>query len=71
MMVRSWITTLLLLQFKLPKFVIYHVMCDILEGDGSVVEAIACFRQMELELARGMSFRDEQAQWVLGEWSLE
>lgn len=55
-------------QFKLPKFVIHRVVCDVLEGQGRVVEAITCFRQMESELAGDMNFRDEQAQWILSEW---
>ena len=55
-------------QFKLPSFVIYRVICDILEGNGRIVEAIECFRQMQSELSEDMSMHDEQVQWEHGGW---
>jgi hypothetical protein len=38
-------------QFKLPTFLVYRAMaiCDILEGDGRLTQAIECFRQMQNE----------------------
>ena len=50
-------------QFKLPRFAIYHVTCDILEGSGRVMEAIECFRQMQSELSEDRTLHDEQVQW--------
>ena len=44
-------------------------MCDILEGDGGVMKAIACFREMQRELTADASTHNERAQWELGEWS--
>ncbi|KAG8214231.1 hypothetical protein J3R82DRAFT_11038 [Butyriboletus roseoflavus] len=51
-------------KFKLPRFVIYRVICDILEGDGRVTEAVECFRQMQSEL-EDRSTHDWRAQWEL------
>ena len=53
-------------QFKLPRFVIYHVICNILERDGRVMEAIEYFRQMQSELSVDTSVHDERAQWEYG-----
>ena len=53
-------------QFKLPRFHVYHVICDILEGDGRVTEALECFRQMQDELPEDTSADDGRAQWELG-----
>ena len=55
-------------QFKLSRFVIYCVICDTLEGDGRVMEAIKIFRQMESELSEDTSMCDERMQWEHGEW---
>ena len=54
-------------QFGLPKFDIYRVICGVLEEDGRVTEAIELFQQMQLELGEDMSIHDERAQWELGE----
>ena len=56
------------IQFKLPRFVIYRVICDMLEGDGCVMEAIDCFRQMQSELSEDTSMHDERVQWERGRW---
>ena len=53
-------------QFKLPRLAVYRVICDILEGDGRVMEAINCFRQMQSELSEETSLHDERAQWEYG-----
>ena len=55
-------------QFKLPGFIIYRAICDILEGNGRVDEAIRCFRSMHTELTTEKSFYNERAQWELGRW---
>jgi hypothetical protein len=56
------------IQFKLPRFVIYRVICDMLEGDNCVMEAIDCFRQMQSELLEDTSLQDERVQWERGRW---
>jgi hypothetical protein len=55
-------------QFKLPRFFIYRVMCDMVEGDGRITEAIECFRRMQSELSEDTSMHDERAQWERGGW---
>ncbi|KAI9571644.1 hypothetical protein HD554DRAFT_1800783 [Boletus coccyginus] len=52
-------------KFKVPRFVVYRVMCDILERDGRVTEAVECFRQMQNELAEDVGVHDERAEWRL------
>ena len=54
-------------QFKLPSFDIYRVICDALEGNGRVTEAIACFQHMHGELGEDMSIHNERMQWQLSE----
>ena len=53
-------------QFKLPRFAIYRVVCDMLERDSRVMEAIECFRQMQSELSVGTTLHDERVQWGRG-----
>ena len=53
-------------QFKLSRFAIYRVTCDILEGNGRAMEAIECFRQMQSELSEDRTLHDERAQWERG-----
>ncbi|KAF8548434.1 hypothetical protein OG21DRAFT_1516295 [Imleria badia] len=48
-------------KFKLPRVVVYCVICDILEGDGRLTEAIECFQQMQNELSEDMGMQDERA----------
>jgi len=55
-------------QFKVPRFVVYRVICNILERDGRLTEALECFRQMQNELPEDASVHDEQAEWELGGW---
>ena len=57
---------ILLVQFKLPMFLVYRVICDILEGDGRLTQAIECFRQMQNELPEDTNTHDGRAQWELG-----
>ena len=56
---------ILSVQFKLPSFLVYRVICDILEGDGRLTQAIECFRQMQNELPEDTGSHDERAQWEL------
>ncbi|KAH0829008.1 hypothetical protein J3R83DRAFT_2460, partial [Lanmaoa asiatica] len=52
-------------KFTLPRFDVYRAICDILEEDGRVTEAIECFRRMQRELGEDTGSCDEQAQWEL------
>ena len=54
-------------QFKFTRFDIFRVICDVLEGDGRVMEAIECFQQMQRELGEETSIDNERAQWELSE----
>ena len=53
-------------QFKLPRFVIYRVICDTVEGDSRVMDAIKCFQQMQSDLSEDTSIHDEWGQWEHG-----
>ena len=59
---------LLHIQLKDVQFAIYRAICDILEGDDRVTEAIGYFREMQNELAKAMDVCNEGVQWELGEW---
>ncbi|KAI9571574.1 hypothetical protein HD554DRAFT_2168842 [Boletus coccyginus] len=52
-------------KFKVPRFVVYRVICDILERDGRVTEALKCFRQMQNELPEDAGAHDERSGWEL------
>ena len=52
------------LQFQIPKLLIYHTVCDILEQDGRLTEAIQCFQKMQNDLIEDMSMYPE---WEVGE----
>jgi len=54
-------------QFNVPRFVVYRVICDILERDGRLTHAVECFQQMQNELPQDAGVRDERAEWELGE----
>ena len=53
------------LQFVVPRFTIYQVICERLETIHNITHASECFRQMENELAR--EIQGMEAKWVLGE----
>ncbi|KAF8547586.1 WD40 repeat-like protein [Imleria badia] len=52
-------------KFKVPRFVIYRNICEILEEDGLLTEAVECFRQMQNDLPDGTDMQDGRAQWEL------
>ncbi|KAI9455056.1 hypothetical protein HD554DRAFT_2036671 [Boletus coccyginus] len=52
-------------KFKVPMFVVYRVICDILEGDDRLAETVECFQQMQNELSEDAGVRDERAEWEL------
>lgn len=60
--------TVFLAQFQLPKFIICHTICDILESCGRVIEAIECFVQMQGELLEDTG-NDKDVCWEFGEGS--
>ncbi|KAI9459274.1 hypothetical protein HD554DRAFT_2137412 [Boletus coccyginus] len=51
--------------FKVPRFVVFRVICDILERDGRLAEAVECFQQMQTELPEDAGVRDEREKWEL------
>ncbi|KAH0826747.1 hypothetical protein J3R83DRAFT_5154 [Lanmaoa asiatica] len=55
-------------KFQVPRFAIYRTICNVLEEDGRIKEAIDCFRQMRSELSEDTSTNDERVQWELGGW---
>lgn len=56
------------MQFNHPKFDTFRTICNVLERDGRVMEAVTCFRRMKSELTEETSRCDERAQWEPGEW---
>ena len=56
---------ILLVQFKLPRFLVYRVICEILEEDGRLTQAIECFRQIQSEVPEDTSTHDGRAPWEL------
>ena len=58
-----------LAQYMFPRFTIYCALCDILEREGKITEAIGCFRQMQSDATVGASVCNERARWELSEWS--
>ncbi|KAG9309770.1 hypothetical protein JVU11DRAFT_10144 [Chiua virens] len=52
--------------FKLPVFDVYRGICEVLEGDGRIAEAINCLRQMQVELAGDTGNSEERVRWELG-----
>ena len=57
----------LLVQFEFARFDIYRAMCDILEWDGRIMEAITCFQLVQRELCEDTSIHNERTQWELSE----
>ncbi|KAI9454841.1 hypothetical protein HD554DRAFT_2042943 [Boletus coccyginus] len=52
-------------KFKVPRFVVYRVICNILEQDGRLTEAVECFLQMEKELPEDAGVGNERVEWEL------
>ncbi|KAI9462106.1 hypothetical protein HD554DRAFT_2176084 [Boletus coccyginus] len=52
-------------KYKLPRFDVYQAICDVLEWDNHIAEAIMCFRQTQNELAMDTGDHDKLAQWEL------
>jgi len=53
------------LEFTVPRFSIYRVICERLEMLNRPIEAVACLHEMKSDLARGTS---AQHDWGLGEF---
>ena len=51
----------------LPMFIIYSAICDILETDGRITEAIDFFQHMQRELAPDTCIDSEEGQWEQSE----
>ena len=54
------------LQFQIPKLFVYQAVCDVLEQDGRLSEAIQCFQKMQNDLTEDTS---TYTAWEVGEWS--
>ena len=53
------------LQFQIPKLLVYQAVCDVLEQDGRLTEAIQCFHKMQNDLTEDTS---TYTAWEVGEW---
>ena len=53
------------LQFRLPKLVIFQAICDVLEQDGRLTEAVQCFQRIQNNLTEDTS---TYMAWEVGEW---
>ena len=49
-------------------FIIYRTICEILEEDGRLTEAVEFFQQMQNELREDTDLQDERVQWEHGGW---
>ena len=56
----------LLLQFQIPKLLVYQAVCDVLEQGGRFTEAIQSFQKMQSDLTEDTA-RTYTA-WGVGEW---
>ena len=54
----------LLLQFQVPKLLAYQAVCDVLEQDGRLMEAIQCFQKARNDLREDTS---THTVWEVGE----
>ena len=57
---------ILVLKLVVSRFTLYRAIYERLETIGCTMDASKCFRQMVDEL---VNVRDEQSEWVFGEWS--
>ena len=55
-----------LVQFKVPRFVVYRVICDILEGDGHLTEAVECSCELHNAPPWETVMHTEQVEWEGG-----
>jgi hypothetical protein len=53
------------IQLKFPRFGIYRVICNMLEGNNRMAEALESFRQMQSGLQEDTSTPDDRARWEL------
>ena len=53
-----------LIQFPVPRLLVYQTICDILEQDGRLTEVIQCFQKMQDDLTEDTS---TYATWEVGE----
>ena len=52
-------------QFQIPKLLVYQTVCDVLEQDGRLTEAVQCFHKMQSDLTEDTS---TYMAWEVGEW---
>ena len=53
------------LQFQIPKLLVYQAVCDVLEQDGRLTEAVQYFQKMQSDLIEDASM---YTAWEVGEW---
>ena len=53
------------LQFQIPKLLAYQAVCDVLEQDGRLTQAVQCFQKMQSDLIEDASM---YTAWEVGEW---
>jgi len=58
------------IQFKLPTFHVYRAICEVLESEDRVTEAIEFFQSTKAELSQETTGTDERSQWELSEYLL-
>jgi hypothetical protein len=63
----EWLHTYRAIQFLSPKFRLYRAVCDVLQEDDRVTEAIEYFRKMKDDLLEETHALDDRPQWELGE----
>jgi hypothetical protein len=54
------------IQFKLPRFRVYQVVCDVFEGENRLAEAMECFRKAQSEMLEDTLTLNDRSQWELG-----
>ena len=53
------------LQFQIPKLLVYQAVCDVLEHEGRLTEAIQCFQKLQNDFIEDTS---TYTAWKVGEW---
>ena len=56
-------------KFKVPRVMVYRIMCEGLERAEGITDAVDCFHQMANEVAENAITQGEQAEWFRGKQS--
>lgn len=57
-------------EFTAPRFTIYRAICERFDRIDRMLDVTKCLLQMRNELAEEIAVHSEQAEWVVGKWSL-